>query len=141
MANGDRASIHEVLVRYADCVDSRRFEDLREVFMPDATFGRDPSVEGVDAIIEHIRGMLVGCGPTQHLLANEMVAISDDEADVRSAVRAFHVGAGDRNHLTYEMFGEYEDAMVRTGSGWRIARRWLHPRIRLGPRSEVLGLG
>jgi len=136
----DVAEIRELLVRYASIVDGRRFDEFGSVFTADATFGSDPAALGLPAIADYIGGLLRGCGPTQHLLGNEEIAVSGDEATVRCQVRAIHLGAGDASHLLYELIGEYRDHAVRTESGWRLRERVLYPRIRLGQRAVVLGL-
>jgi hypothetical protein len=128
------------LVRYAEAVDSRRFALLDDVFLPEASFGRDPPVTGRTEIVAFITNLIGRCGPTQHLLGNESVLFTADGAHVRCAVRALHRGAADRAELTYEMLGDYHDVFVQTEDQWRIASRWLDARIRSGPRDLVLGL-
>jgi SnoaL-like protein len=136
----DRWAIQELSVRYARAVDDRDFELLGTVFTPDAAFGQASEIVGRDAIVAHIRALLQGCGESQHLLGNHVVTVDGARARMSCAVRAFHRGAGDRRELVYEMLGDYHDDVRRTAVGWLISRRWLDARIRIGPRTLVLGL-
>jgi 3-phenylpropionate/cinnamic acid dioxygenase small subunit len=140
VTDNDKVEVRELLVRYASIVDARRFGDLDSVFERDAIFGIDPRVVGLHAIADHLATLLRRCGPTQHLLGNEEIALGGDVAEVRCQVRAIHVGTGAASQLVYEMIGEYRDRAVRTDAGWRIQHRILQPRIRLGDRDRVLGL-
>jgi hypothetical protein len=135
----DRFEIIEVVQRYATAADTRDWKLLDQTFTPDVRgdFGefqlRD--VEGVRAMM---RQHLDGCGPTQHLLGNFRIEIDGDTAHCTCAVRAFHAGRGANAHLTYELFGEYRDELVRTGAGWRIAARSMHISHEMGHRG-ILG--
>ena len=102
----DRAAIIDLTARYCWALDSRNWEGLREVFLPDATAELGDGIEhGVDEIIERISGVLVPLDASQHLVANHLVTVD-----------------GDRLYL---VAGGYEDELVRTPGGWRIAHRRL----------------
>ena len=142
----DREDIHDVLTAVAHAIDSRDYESLRSLYAPNATIGgnvdtgRNDETVGIDAIVALARALHRGVGPTQHLQGNESITIDGDTAQVRCSVRAFHIGQGERSHLVYEALGDYHDVMVRTPEGWRILHRSFEPRLRTGPRNEVLGL-
>jgi hypothetical protein len=136
-ADGDREAVVAVLDRYATACDTRDWPLLEEVFTTDAIgdYGGEFHLEGVAALTALVRGMLGGCGPTQHLLGNYGVAITGDKATATCKVRAFHVGAGELATQTYEVFGSYDDELVRTPGGWRISHRWMRVDIELGTRT------
>lgn len=125
MANlDDRWQIVAVLDRYAEALDTRRWELLSKVFVPDLEFDFGEWVANSrDEATATIRTYLDGCGATQHLLGNYRIEVNGDAAVSRVYVRAFHVGTGSSEGMTYEMGGEYRDALRRTPDGWRSFRR------------------
>ena len=68
------------------------------------------------------------------------IDIDGDTASSRCYIRAFHLGKGLHTGETYEMAGEYVDALVRTADGWRISERSFDIFWELGFR-ELLGPG
>ena len=121
----DRMAVTDVLNRYATACDTRNWALLDEVFTPDveADYGGANVFHDRKAVVEMIRSMLGGCGPTQHLLGNYRITIDGDMAGSVCSVRAFHAGVGEAKGKTFEVWGEYRDRLVRTSSGWRIASR------------------
>lgn len=134
----DRSAIVAVLDRYADALDSRNWNLLREVFSDDVQldFG-EWTATSRDQAIAAMRRYLDGCGSTQHLLGNYRIVLAGDTAASRVYVRAFHVGIGRAQGKTYEMGGEYRDELRRTPAGWRITKRQGVPFWEQGSR-EVL---
>lgn len=123
----DRFAIEAVLVDYALACDRRDWSMLDDVFLPDvaADYAGEYRIEGREQLVAMIRSMLGGCGPTQHLLGNFRVEVGDDTATAACYVQAVHAGSGRHADLTYEVWGEYRDRLVRTDNGWRIAEREL----------------
>ena len=120
----DHWEIVRVLDRYAEALDTRRWELLSEVFVPELEFDfGEWTVTSREEAVATIRTYLDGCGPTQHLLGNYRIDVDGDAARSRVYVRAFHVGVGPATGKTYEMGGEYRDALRRTPEGWRSFRR------------------
>lgn len=129
----DRMEVTDVLNRYATACDTRDWALFDRIFMPDieANYGGPNVFNNRGAVVEMIRSMLGGCGPTQHMLSNYRITIDGDAADTVCSVRAFHAGIDEAKGKTFEVWGEYRDRLVRTGEGWRIARRtmavtWVH---------------
>ena len=137
----DHLAIVEVLHRYARACDQRQWALMEDVFTEDvvAEVG-DITTTGRKARVDGIRSNLGGCGPTQHLLGNFDIVVDGNEATCSTYVRAFHVGAGDRSDLTYEICATYHDRLRRTPEGWRIHHRRMEIPIELGTR-EVLQPG
>ena len=77
----DRLAIVDVVNRYATALDARDWDLLDQVFSSDVIgdFG-DHRLRDRDAVKDMIRGMLGGCGPSQHLLANHRVELDGDLA-------------------------------------------------------------
>jgi 3-phenylpropionate/cinnamic acid dioxygenase small subunit len=135
----DRLAIVDLLTRYATALDHRDWGLLDSFFTEDAEghFG-GPVLVGCEALRRMIRGHLDGCGPTQHLLGNFRIELAGDRAQSVCSVRAFHAGVGAAAGLTYEIFGEYRDALVRLPQGWRVAKRAMRVSQEIGSR-DVLG--
>ena len=125
MANdADHRKIARVLDRYAEALDTRRWELLSEVFVPELEFDfGEWAVSSREEAVATIRTYLEDCGPTQHLLGNYRIDVNGDTASSSVYVRAFHLGVGAAIGKTYEMGGEYRDELRRTAEGWRSYRR------------------
>jgi 3-phenylpropionate/cinnamic acid dioxygenase small subunit len=134
----DHQAITDLLVTYARACDERRWDLLDEVFTEDLDFeAGDVRSKGRQARVDSIRSNLGGCGPTQHLLGNFAISVDENDATCSTLVRAFHVGAGELQHLSYELFGAYHDRLRRTPSGWRIWHRRMEIRFELGTRQVL----
>ena len=79
----DRQAIVALLDRYAQALDTRRWELLDEVFDPEVVFdfGPDWQTRGRDAAVARIRASLNACGPTQHLQGNHRIEIFDQDGN------------------------------------------------------------
>jgi len=130
------------LYRYARACDQRDWAGFDRVFAKDAeaNYGGAYQFKGRAAIVASIRSLLGGCGPSHHLMGNTEIAASGDGALSRVYIRAFHRGAGEKAHLTYECMGEYEASWRKLEEGWRV----VHWRMRVDSETgtqEVLGPG
>jgi hypothetical protein len=137
----DRLAIIEVVGRYALAADSRDWSLLDQTFTPDATgdFGQFQHTDR-DGVRKMMRDHLDGCGPTQHLLGNYRIEVSGNRAVCTCLIRAFHAGRAERAQITYELFGEYADRLIRTPAGWRIEHRTMRIFHETGDAS-ILGPG
>jgi 3-phenylpropionate/cinnamic acid dioxygenase small subunit len=111
----DGAEILDLLARYAHVIDNRDWAEASDVFTVDVRLGRDPViVTGIDSFSE-----LIGTAPATHG-HNTTDVILDLRAD--GTVRAwskFYIVRGDGTVGS----GDYQDTLVRTADGWRIAER------------------
>ena len=119
---------------FAEFIDARQYERLRELFTADALYTRptvpDVVIRGVDAIIA---GFLTRppARTTQHLLTN--VSIRFESAEAASGVNRIVLYAGlstdpevpgkGRKAEPSQLIGLYTDRYVRGAQGWRIAER------------------
>lgn len=141
MSTDDRAAIIDLLVDYTYAIDGRDWQALREVFLPDASFDMGVEVaEGVDAIIDRISGILIPLDASQHLVSNHQVRVRGEAATCRTYLHAQHVRKEAPGGRHYVIAGRYEDDLVRTADGWRIAKRRLVVLWREG-NPAVLHLG
>lgn len=120
----DRLEIEDVLARYGHMFDHYQVDEMDKVFTSDAVF--DPSSVGLTRV--------VGISA----MRDKFFHVSDDHPQDRQ--RAHHttnvsvLSATDRTATVLSKyivrheraavaFGEYEDELIRTSEGWRIARR------------------
>jgi hypothetical protein len=120
----DREDIIDLAVRYTWALDTRNVDELRSVFTPDATATlRGVDCSGVDSIIDRIGGSILRLDHTQHLVGNHQVTVDGDTGTHRCQLVGQHVLAGTDGGDNFVVGGYYEDRVVRTPDGWRIAHR------------------
>jgi 3-phenylpropionate/cinnamic acid dioxygenase small subunit len=113
-----------VLVRYATGIDRRDWDLFRTCFTDDCEvdYGDIGHWRGVDEITAWMVDVHESCGHTLHRITNVAVTPEGrDRARARCYVDALVMGPGDRRGV--RAAGFYDDELVRTGGGWRIARR------------------
>jgi hypothetical protein len=120
----DRVAVTDVIVRYFELVDAKRWDDLDEVFTEDTTarWTPDAIIEGRDAVVGAMRHMS-GSDEivTFHHVAAMTPVVDGDSARVDVRVRAMHSGLGKREGLFYESLAVQPTELVRTSQGWRIS--------------------
>ena len=123
----DRIRINDLLTRYTVAIDSKDWELLDTVFTPDATVDYTTS-GGIRGLYPEVRTWLAKAlsafSMTQHMISNSVVQIAGDRATARTMV--FNPMGSDtpegKLHLFY-VGAYYNDELVRTPDGWRIAVR------------------
>ncbi len=132
----DRAELQDLLVRYATAIDTRRWDGLDDVFLPDARLDYR-SAGGIEGAYPEVRDWLAAVLPmfrvTQHLVLNSRIELAGDEARGTTAFLNPNEATIDGEPWIFTVGGTYHDRFVRTAAGWRIARRveetrwWDHP--------------
>ena len=119
----DRQDISDVLLRYATGIDRRDWPLFRTVFTDDCEldYGEIGAWNGVDAVTEFMQQTHAMAGHTLHRLTNQVIALDGDRAEARTYVDAL-IMLGN-NSSGVNGIGYYDDQIVRTDAGWRIARR------------------
>jgi 3-phenylpropionate/cinnamic acid dioxygenase small subunit len=123
-----RFELTDLLHRYAQVIDNRRWEEISALFTPDgeADYGELGGLcQGPEAIARHCQSVLERFSVTQHFIANVTVECSAEEGTATCSFLAVHVRRDDRP--PFVVGGTYEDALVATSEGWRIHRRKLIP--------------
>ncbi len=135
----DRIEIGELLARYSTALDSRDWDLLGEVFLPDAEcdYGSLGNPHGVEEITALVRGTIADLDATQHLVGNVVVSVRGDEATAECYLISQHIRQGTPGGDHYLLGGRYTDRVVRTPAGWRIAHRTLHRMWTTGNRDVV----
>ncbi len=123
----DQLEIQNILTLYCTSLDSKQYDGLDSVFAPDATIDYT-SAGGVKGIFPEVKAWLekaLALFPvTQHIVANFNIHIRGDKATSRCAfynpmVMGFSAG----KPQTFFVGGYYNDKLIRTPEGWRIAER------------------
>lgn len=124
----DRFEIQDLVFRYSQIIDAKRFDELRDVFTEDAhidysAFGG--TVGGREEIIAFLHKVMGLFPNTQHLNANVQIEVDGDRA--RGRVMCFNPQEmslpGDAGTQVFLLGLWYVDEYRRTEAGWRIARR------------------
>jgi 3-phenylpropionate/cinnamic acid dioxygenase small subunit len=119
----DRQDIADVLVRYATGIDRRDWPLFRTVFTDDCEldYGEIGTWHGVDEVADFMDKTHAMAGHTLHRLTNQAIIVEGDKASARTYIDAV-IMFGD-NQSGVNAWGFYDDEVVRTADGWRIARR------------------
>jgi 3-phenylpropionate/cinnamic acid dioxygenase small subunit len=119
----DRQDISELLVRYATGIDRRDWPLFRTVFTDDCQldYGEIGTWNGVDEVADFMEQVHALAGYTLHRLTNQAITLDGDSATARTYIDGL-IMAGD-NNSGVNAIGFYDDDIVRTPAGWRIARR------------------
>lgn len=123
----DEREIVAVALRYCRALDTKDWPALSDVFEASSTaqLGSPDLLDGLDAIVGRVRAALEHLDLSQHLVGNHEVAVDGDEATHRCYLHAQHVRRSATGGPNYVVAGRYEDRLVRTAAGWRIAHRTL----------------
>ncbi|WP_406450061.1 nuclear transport factor 2 family protein [Streptomyces sp. NBC_01622] len=116
----DRLAITELIALHGHLVDEGELDRLTEVFTPDVEYDVTDFAQGTLIGLPELVGasLALGAGnPVAHHVTNVVIEDSTEER-----VRARSKGLGVRTDGSCGSV-TYEDTVVRTGAGWRIARR------------------
>jgi 3-phenylpropionate/cinnamic acid dioxygenase small subunit len=136
-----RQDVDELVVRYATGIDRREWVLFRSCFTDDcqADYGAIGVWHGSDEITEWMRRTHEPCGHTMHRITNQRVVANGDGVSVRSYVDALVMFADNRSGT--RATGYYDDELVDTDDGWKIAvRRFTMVLLQLVPDGTVLSL-
>ncbi len=136
--DSDVQAIIDVTIAYTWALDTKQFDDLRDVFAPDATAVLH-HVECPDreAIIARISGALRNLDASQHLIGNQQVRVDGDTATCRCQLQSQHVRRGTEGGDNFIIGGYYDDRLRRTPDGWRITHRVMEETWRAGNAAVV----
>jgi hypothetical protein len=122
----DRFEIQDMLYRYADIIDRKSIDELRDIFTVDAhidysAFGG--SVGDLESTLVFLKEALPAFSASQHLNANIQITINGDTATGRvMCFNPMEMPLGEEKKVF--MLGLwYVDEYRRGPSGWQISRR------------------
>jgi hypothetical protein len=121
----DITEVINVINLYPVAVDTRRWELFDRVFTQDVKtdFGGGARWDDLATLK---RDFAVVHGPfeaTQHFTTNHQVVVKGDIAHCISYVHGRFIRQVPSGGNMFESCGWYDDALVRTGAGWRISMR------------------
>lgn len=124
----DERSISSILVAYGTSIDQRDWKRLRACFSEDceADYGEFGKWQGSAAIAAYMKQAHAQMGPTLHRMTNIEIRSEKEQVRVRSYVDALLMPIN-KGGPVHRGIGYYDDQLVRTGGGWRIARRLFTP--------------
>ena len=138
----DRAdfdAITRLRYEYAFGIDARNYALLRSIFVDQVTMdfssynGRPGATMAADDWVAGCAALFDGLDATQHSMTNPLVdvAVGRRAATQRMAMQAAHFLDG----TEFTIGGWYQDELVRTADGWRIAQVTLNVTWRRGDES------
>lgn len=123
----DRFEIQDLIVDYADAIDTCDIDRLDRIFSADAFIDYSAmggEVGGLEKIKVFLKAALPIFKNTQHLISNYHIKIDGDSA--RGKIMCFNPMQLDdeaTGHPVMFLGLWYIDEYVRTADGWRISRR------------------
>jgi hypothetical protein len=120
-------------VEYAEVVDNKDYERLRDVFAEDASFGRPfnpkESIHGIEAII----AMFASRPPnrlTHHIVSNFRLHVETRDRAIGTCRVLLYTSDSSESESPEgrpvsgpQLMGTYQDLYLRTPKGWRLADR------------------
>lgn len=120
----DRSEICDLLNRYCLALDRMQLDELAALFTEDCSvaYGADPLLHSdSSAALARSLERMWRWTRTSHHLSNIVIDFQrHDTATAVSYVMAWHERSDGE---TATVFGQYQDCVVRTNVGWRIAER------------------
>ena len=120
-----KQDIAEVLVRYATGIDRRDWDLFRSCFAADclAEYEGIGTWESADAITDFMVTAHAALGHTMHRISNIVIDVhaDGDRAVARSSVDGILMAPDGQSG--FNPIGFYDDELVHTPDGWRIAHR------------------
>lgn len=115
--------VADVLLQYATGIDRRDWIAFRRCFTEDceADYGDIGLWHSADEITTWMREVHDQCGYTLHRITNQVVEPNATGVNARSYVDALVLGPD--NQTGAHSAGFYDDELVMTVDGWKIARR------------------
>ena len=136
----DRLDIQDNMARYARGVDRRDWDQVREVFHPDAHDDHGEYKGGVDGFIDWVSRRHAHVAQSMHFLGNCLIEFAGDdkalvetyyiamqrlEEDAGSALTLLTEGGGEApsGAVDVEILGRYIDHFECRDGAWKVARR------------------
>ena len=122
----DRLEIVDLITAYTRAVDTRAYDDLREVFTEDAVLDYSSvggPVDRRDVDIPWVEQGLAGFAAHQHLIGQVSIALDGDDAHATAYfTNPMVVRNSDGSDGVWECGGYYHHDLRRTPDGWRSTR-------------------
>lgn len=141
----DRIEIHDLLVRYTTAIDTKDWALLDTCFVPDAHVDYTTS-GGAAGSYPEVRSWLekaLAIFPTTiHAISNSSIELDGDRATGRTLVNnPMVLPKGEGGAFVFTVYAYYNDELVRTDDGWRIAKRMEEQVLLTGDVPEGMSTG
>jgi hypothetical protein len=120
----DEIAIQQTLNAYTVGASQADWPQVLSTFLPDGVWevpSRKVRLQGHEAIQPAMAGFVAQMDYFVQVNAPAMISVDGDRATARSVIRECGKFRGRDEAL--EVLGVYEDELVRTGQGWKFARR------------------
>ncbi|MDB6060583.1 MAG: hypothetical protein JWM78_686 [Verrucomicrobiaceae bacterium] len=124
----DRMEIQDVMVDYCYAIDHKKWDDLDDVFTPDAVIDYSEMVGFRGNLVETKAFLVSGLAQLsayQHSISTSHIEITGDTAFGRTLVHnpmQVTLPTGEKHVMFVGLW--YRDQFVRTPKGWRIKDRY-----------------
>lgn len=124
----DRIAIAELAARFTQCSDYGDWEGLAKLYMPDVETemeGIAIRYKGIEGQIEHAKDSdRQAEGKNRHFNFN--LVVTEERGQVYAEYAFMNVNAGHEPMAArIVVTGRMRDTVVKTGEGWKIARRFV----------------
>ena len=122
----DRASISDLLIRFAHALDNKDFDGYAALYADDGVLELPDPLSGAyfkltqPELAFAVPRSLGRYSATHHLSCNHQIEVMGDRASSRSYLQAVHVRARPDNH--WSAGGWYDCRYRREPAGWRFSR-------------------
>jgi hypothetical protein len=126
MRSDDTDRIVNLLNLYALTVDTQCWDLFNRVFVPDvdADYGPTARWRGLDSLKRDFALFHSPLDGSQHTVTNHQVIVNDDRANALSYITVRLIrNLPQGGESFWESGGWYDDHLIRTTHGWRIATR------------------
>ena len=125
----ERQAVVETLLRYCTAIDRGEWSLLGDVFLPNARVdyrgAGGPLLSGAEAA-SWLEKRMASFNVLQHFMSNIQVRQDGEEVHASAYVLAVHGYKDESGTMRFfDLGGEYQDRLVETAAGWRIAERAL----------------
>lgn len=141
IVEAERRAIVETLQRYCRAIDTGAWEQMVDVFLPNARVdysgAKGPVLSGAE-VGDWLRTEMARFSVLQHFISNIEIAMVGEDVRSNAYLLAVHGYKGDDGVMCFfDLGGEYRDRLVETSAGWRIAERSLEVRWVRGDTPEA----
>jgi hypothetical protein len=116
----DRAEIHDLVLSYARCADTKDWQGYSDLFAEEGRiiwpYGDIPKAD----IARSIDRILSPFEATHHILTNIGITIDGDTARTHHYLQSIHVPSASEPGRHSDIGGWYDNEYRRTADGWRF---------------------
>ena len=124
------AEAHEIIstkYNYAYGIDTEDWDLYRSIFIEEVTMdfssysGQPGQRMKADDWVANCQRLFTGLDASQHQMSNPLVDVQESEAHLKMYMQAEHFLQNTAGDGSFTIGGWYEDRLVKTPSGWKIA--------------------